>query len=72
MDVRYIQDKLASNIRIVMADKDSGEHEIIKSSLPNASVLICLFHILKSFRREVSCEKMGITSRKIKCDSALY
>ena len=45
-----------------MADKDSGEHEIIKS---NASVLICLFHILKSFRREVSYERWGLLEGKL-------
>ena len=48
-------------IRVVMADKDIGERDILKQSLPNASVLICLFHTLRSFRREVTCEKMGIT-----------
>lgn len=50
-----------SHIRIVMADKDIGERDIIKSNLPTASVLICLFHALRTFRREVSCEKLGIT-----------
>ena len=43
-------------IRVVMADKDIQEHDIIKLCLPNSSVLICLFHTLRSFRREVSCE----------------
>ena len=49
-------------VRVVMADKDIGERDIIKLCLPNASVVICLFHALRSFRREVTCEKMGITS----------
>lgn len=49
-------------IRVVMADKDMGERDVIKRCIPNASVLICLFHTLRSFRREVTCEKMGITS----------
>ena len=35
---------------------------MIKSSLPSASVLICQFHTLRTFRREVSCEKLGITA----------
>jgi len=42
-----------------MADKDIGEQDIIKLCLPNTSVIICL---LRSFRREVTCEEMGITS----------
>ncbi len=49
-------------VRVVMADKDIGEREVIKQCLPNASVVICLFHTLRTFRREVTCEKMGITS----------
>lgn len=32
-------------IRVVMADKDIGERDILKQSIPSASVLICLFHI---------------------------
>ena len=44
-----------------MADKDTGEHDVLKQSLPNASVLICLFHALRSFRRELTCEKLAIT-----------
>ena len=37
-------------IRVLMADKDIGEHDVLKQSLPNASVQICLFHTLRSFR----------------------
>ena len=49
-------------IRVVMADKDIGERDVIKLCVPNATVLICLFHTLRSLRREITCEKMGITS----------
>lgn len=31
-------------ICVVMADKDIGERDILKQSIPNASVLICLIH----------------------------
>ena len=44
-------------IRIVMADKDIGEREVLKQCIPNVSVLICLFHTLRTFRREISCKK---------------
>ena len=50
------------DIRVVMADKDINERHVIKTALPEASLLICLFHVLRSFRREISCDKMGITS----------
>ena len=49
-------------ILVIMADKDTGERDVLKQCIPNASVLICLFHTLRSFRREITCEKMGISS----------
>ena len=49
-------------VSIVMADKDIGERDVTKLCLPSASVVICLFHTLRSFKREVSCEKLCITS----------
>ena len=65
--VTWIVDAFKNNedwhkIRIIMADKNIGEREVSKQCIPNASVLICLFHTLRTFRREVSCEKMGISS----------
>ena len=51
-----------ANIRVVMADKDIRERDVIKRCLPDSTVLICLFHTLRSFKREVTCEKMGISS----------
>ena len=48
--------------RVLMADKDIGERDIIKKCLPSAKVLIYLFHTLRTFRREISCDKLGITS----------
>ena len=51
----------SSDIRIVMSDRDIKERDAFKSCLPNARTLICLFHTLRSFHREVSCEKMEIT-----------
>ena len=46
-----------TRIRVVMGDKDIGEQDVIKQCFPNSSVLICLFHTLRSFRREITCEK---------------
>ena len=48
--------------RVLMADKDIQEWNVLKSCLPQAVVLTCLFHTLHSFRCEVTYEKMGITS----------
>ena len=43
-----------------MTDKDMVDRDVIKEKIPHAAFLICLFHVLKTFRREVTCDKMGI------------
>ena len=48
--------------KVVMSDKDFTERDVFKACFPAASLSICLHHTLRSFRREITCEKMGITS----------
>ena len=62
MDAFKKQNSRWEKIRVVMADKDIGEQDVIKKCLPCAKVLICLFHSLCTFHQEVSCDKLGITS----------
>lgn len=50
-----------SLIKCVMSDKDMTERNIMKEQFPQANLLICLFHTLRTFRREISCEKLGIS-----------
>ena len=38
-------------INCVMADKDMTERNIIKEEIPQAGLLICLFHTMRSFKR---------------------
>ncbi len=45
-----------------MADKDMTERNVFASTFPEAKLLICLYHTLRSFRREVVMDKMGISS----------
>ena len=54
--------KLWTETKVIMSDKDFVERKAFSKSFANASLLICLYHTLRSFRREVTCEKMGITS----------
>ena len=51
-----------TKIQSVMTDKDFVERIVLRTELPNANLVICLFHVLKSFKNEVMCEKMGINS----------
>ena len=48
--------------KVVMSDKDFTERDVFKACFPSASLSICPYHTLRSFRREITCEKMGITS----------
>ena len=48
--------------KVIMSDKDFVEREAFKDCFKNASLLICVYRTSRSFRREVTCEKMGITS----------
>ena len=50
------------SVHVLMTDKDITEREVLASSFPGAELLICLYHTIRSFRREISSEKMGITS----------
>lgn len=58
-------------MRVVMADKDMDERHVIKEAFPSASMLICLFHVLRTFKREISCEKLGITPGQRVCSLEL-
>ncbi|GFN90037.1 Zinc finger swim domain-containing protein 1 [Plakobranchus ocellatus] len=45
-----------------MADKDWLERGVIRELFPEAHLLICLFHTLRTFRREVTETSMACTS----------
>ena len=46
---------------VIMADKDLNERHILKECFPTASVLICLFHTLRSFKRELSDKRFSLS-----------
>ena len=48
--------------RVLMADKDMTERNVLAAEFPSAELLICLFHTFRSFRREVVMDRMDITS----------
>eukprot|EP00794_Sanderia_malayensis_P004094 gene4094-4648_t len=45
-----------------MGDKFMNGRDVIKEELPQADLNICLFHLLRILRREVTIDKMGISS----------
>ena len=43
-----------------MTDKDMGERRELAAAFPAATMQLCLFHMLRSFSRELTQEKMGV------------
>ena len=50
--------------KVRISDKDFNEREASSKCFPMASLVICPYHTLRSFQREITCEKMEITSVK--------
>ena len=46
----------------IMSNKYFTERDALKVEFPDASILIHLFHVLRTFRREITSDKLGITS----------
>lgn len=51
-------------IKCFMGDKDLLERDVLKEVFPGVSTYLCLFHTLKSFKREITTEKMNITKKQ--------
>ena len=54
-----------SSTKVVMTDKDFVERAVFCKEFPAASLLICLFHTLRSMKREVTTEKLGLRPGKL-------
>lgn len=51
----------SKDTKFFMTDKDMTERQVIKETFPNVSLGICLFHVLRTFNREITCEKQNVT-----------
>ena len=49
------------HVQTVMTDKDMDERGVFKSEMPQICLEFCLFHVLRTFGREITAEKQGIT-----------
>ena len=61
MDI-FMKHNDTTHTRCIMADKDITERNVLAEKIPNAVLLICLFHTLRTFHREITTEKMGISA----------
>jgi len=46
----------SEDTKFFMTDKDMTERQVIKETFPNVSLGICLFRVLRTFNREITCE----------------
>ena len=53
-----------TDTKTIMTDKDFVEREVFSGSFPDAKLRICLFHVLRTFRREVTTEKMSVNKKQ--------
>ena len=42
--------------KVKLTDKDMTEREVLAEKIPNAALMICLFHTLRTFHREITTE----------------
>ena len=57
-----------TDTKVIMSDKDFTERDAFKNCFPEASFNICLYHTLQSFRREITCEQLGVISaERLRC-----
>ena len=60
VDIFKDQNPKWTDVKTVMTYKDFVEREVFSKGFPEAKLRICLFHVLKTFRREITAEKMGV------------
>jgi len=49
------------NTRVFITDMDTKKRTVLKSLFPESHMILCLFHTLRTFNREITCDKLGIT-----------
>uniref|UniRef100_A0A8D8YXM5 Zinc finger SWIM domain-containing protein 3 n=1 Tax=Cacopsylla melanoneura TaxID=428564 RepID=A0A8D8YXM5_9HEMI len=55
-----------SKIEIIFTDKDFSERNALQYVFPSAVLLLCFFHTLRTFQRNVANEKMGLKAENRK------
>lgn len=58
----FIKHNDTTKTRCIMADKELTERSVLTEKIPNAVMMICLFHTLRTFRHKITSDKMGINA----------
>ena len=62
MDIFLKRHNDTTKTKCRMADKEMTERSVLAEKIPNAVLMICLFHTLRNFRHEITSDKMGINA----------
>ena len=54
-----------------MTDKDMVERTVLKREMLQLELGLCLFHTLRTFKREVSTSKLGISQQEVETSSII-
>ena len=49
-------------VQVVVADNDLVDRYVLQKGFPESSLQICLFHTMRTFKREVSTQNMKIST----------
>ena len=52
--MKFCENNDVSGVKIIMVDKDLNEMNAFKENIPNATLLLCKFHVMKYFKKKVS------------------
>ena len=55
------QNPRREDVNVILTDKDMVERGVFKSEMPQVNMELCLFHVLRTFGREITVEKMDVT-----------
>ena len=61
LDVFKCHNPAWNKIKTVLSDKDFSERAVYKQHYPHVCLQLCLFHVLRTMKREITVEKMKIT-----------
>ncbi|XP_065320998.1 uncharacterized protein LOC135928456 [Gordionus sp. m RMFG-2023] len=54
-----------NKIKVIIGDKDLADRQALFESFPNANIQICIFHVMCSFRSEITTLKRNITGEDV-------
>lgn len=61
LDVFKSLNPASSETKIFLGDKDFADRMVYTEKFPDARLQICLFHVQRTFRREITTEKRNVT-----------